>query len=158
MVCLWSQPVQWLYTLTPLCSHFLNPHQHIMVTARKYHLHFHTIVLSFCSKIHSIYMEIPFNLESTHKTRQNVLWLVAARVVHSRTPTNLLPLLEVSQPIWNLSSKPKTSQDGVFTTKETTFNSVVRCFGVCSDEYLVWIRGSGRKQRVWKVWYSRNVV
>ena len=46
---------------------------HIIVTARKYHLHFHTIMLSFRSKIHSIYMEIPFNLEITHKTRQNVM-------------------------------------------------------------------------------------
>ena len=50
---------------------------------------------------------------------------------------SLSTLLEVSHPIWNSSSKPKSSQDGVFTTKETTFNSVVRCFGVCSDEYLV---------------------
>ena len=46
----------------------------MMVTARKYHLHFHTIMLSFRSKIPSIYMEIPFNLDITQiKTRQNVI-------------------------------------------------------------------------------------
>ena len=147
MVCLWSQPVQWFYTLTPLCSHFINPH-HIMVTARKYHLHFHTIMLSFRSKIHSIYMEIPFNLESTHKTRQNVMWLVAARVVQRQTPTNLLPLLEVSHPIWNLSWKPKSSQDGVFNNRRT----------LQTDETTPARSGSDGTQRVWKVCYSRNVV
>ena len=116
MLTLCSTPVKSFYTLTPLCSHFLNPH-HMMVTARKYHLHFHTIMLSFRSKIHSIYIEIPFNIDIADKTRQNVM----KKDGPQEQPSSVLSLSppNVSQPIWNSSSKPKTSQDGVFSNRRT---------------------------------------
>ena len=152
MVCLWSQPVKWFSTLTPLCSHFINPH-HIMVTARKYHLHFHTIMLSFVQRFILFIWKYHSTLKS--RTRPDKMfcdWSPRGSFKDRPQPTflrSLSTLLEVSHPIWNLSWKPKSSQDGVFSNRRTLHTT---------RETTPARGGSDGTQRVWKIWYSRNVV
>ena len=67
------------------------------------------------------YIEIPYNLDIADKTRQNLIrktdpknsLLPFSLSLSNGTPPN------VSQPMWNSFSKPKSSQDGVFNNRRT---------------------------------------